>query len=83
MNVMKATLVSLLTAALLGTAYFATNQNFDAGTLTAALFTVGLVGWTMAQYGRVSRPINLERPIRFPTPVRVTPRTPRTARLAA
>ncbi len=83
MNPMKTALISVLTATLLGMAYFTSGRQFDAADFTACFFTIGLVAWTMAQYGRVSRPINLDRPVRFPASARLARLNVPAARLAA
>ncbi len=67
---MKTTLVSLLTATLLGFASFASGRHFDAADFTAILFATGLVAWTIEQYGRQRRILTLNRPIRFPVNLR-------------
>ena len=63
---MKTTLISLLTATLLGIASIASGRHFDAADFTAILFTTGLVAWTIEQYSREPRVLNVNRPIRFP-----------------
>lgn len=63
---MKTALSSLLTATLLGIASYASGRQFDAADFTAILFTTGLVAWTIDQYSRESRVLNVDRPIRFP-----------------
>ena len=63
---MKTTLISLLSAALLGVASFASNRSFDAAGLTAVLFATGLAVWTVLQYSRQPRLLTLERPIHLP-----------------
>ncbi len=63
---MKTTLISLLAAALLGFASFASGRSFDAAGLTAILFAAGLAAWTIAQYRRQPRCLTLDRPIRLP-----------------
>jgi hypothetical protein len=47
---------------------------FDAADFTAIIFTLGLVAWTVEQYSRGSRSLDLNRPIRVPAsmPSRVT-----------
>ena len=63
---MKTTLISLLSAALLGLASFASNRSFDAAGLTAILFATGLATWTILQYSRQPRQLTLARPIHLP-----------------
>jgi hypothetical protein len=69
---MKISLISVLTATLLGFASIASGRQFDAADFTAIIFTLGLVAWTVDQYSRVPRPLLLARPIRLPAPVRVS-----------
>ncbi len=52
---MKTTLLSLLTATLLGLASLASGRHFDAADFTAIMFTTGLVAWTIDQYSREPR----------------------------
>lgn len=80
---MKTTLISVLTATLLGIASLASGRHFDAADFTAILFTTGLVAWTVEQYSRESRILNVVRPIRFP--INLDSRTAKvtTSRLAA
>ena len=82
MNIMKATLISVLTAILLGFASLASGRPFDAADLTVLLFTTGLVAWTVEQYSRVPRSLALSRPIRLTSPMRASP-SGSTHRLAA
>lgn len=63
---MKITLLSVLTASLLGLASIASGRHFDVADFTAILFTTGLVAWTIDQYSREPRVLNSSRPIRFP-----------------
>lgn len=63
---MKTTLVSVLTAILLGFAAYASGRHFDAADFTAILFTTGLVAWTIGQYSRVPRAMTMARPIQLP-----------------
>ena len=63
---MKTALISVLTATLLGIASLASGRHFDAADFTAILFTTGLVAWTIEQYSRKPRVLNVARPIRFP-----------------
>lgn len=62
---MKISLLSVLTATLLGIASYASGRNFDASDFTAILFTTGLVAWTVEQYSRSPRELGANRPIRF------------------
>lgn len=63
---MKISLLSVLTATLLGIASIASGRHFDVTDFTAILFTTGLVAWTIEQYTREPRVLNSSRPIRFP-----------------
>jgi len=63
---MKISLLSVLTATLLGIASIASGRHFDVADFTAILFTTGLVAWTIEQYTREPRVLNSSRPIRFP-----------------
>jgi hypothetical protein len=63
---MKTALLSLLAATLLGFASFASGRAFDAADFVAIAFATGLVVWTVDQYSREPRPLNLARPIRLP-----------------
>ncbi len=67
---MKTSLISVLTATLLGLASVASGRPFDAADFTAILFTIGLVAWTVNQYSRESRPLLVVRPIRLPAPIK-------------
>jgi hypothetical protein len=67
MLLMKTALISVLTATLLGFASIASGRPFDAADFTAIIFTLGLVAWTVDQYSREPRPLQLNRPIRVPT----------------
>lgn len=71
MNIMKTSLISLLTATLLGFASLASGRPFDAADFTAILFATGLVAWTIEQYSRVPRSLTLNRPIRLTAPLRL------------
>lgn len=62
---MKTSLISVLTATLLGIASYASGRNFDASDFTAILFTTGLVAWTVEQYSRIPRELSVNRPVRF------------------
>ena len=70
---MKTTLVSVLTAILLGFASLASGRHFDAADFTAILFTTGLVAWTIGQYSRVPRAMTMARPIQLPARVNARP----------
>lgn len=63
---MKTALLSVLTATLLGFASQASGRPFDAADFTAIMFATGLVAWTVNQYSRPVRALNLSRPILFP-----------------
>ena len=80
---MKTTLLSLLTATLLGFASFASGRPFDAADFTAILFTTGLVAWTIEQYSRQSRRLTTERPVRLPIRLALSQSKVATSRLAA
>ena len=80
---MKTALITTLAASLLGLAFVASGRAFDAASLTALLFSTGLVAWTVSQYSRVTRPLQVNRPIRRPIPVRPRALAPRATRLAA
>ena len=69
MLLMKTTLISVLTATLLGFASVASGRSFDAADFTAILFSVGLVAWTVDQYSRESRPLTKVRLIRVSAPL--------------
>ena len=68
---MKTSLISVLTATLLGLASVASGRPFDVADFTAILFTIGLVAWTVNQYSRAPRPLLVARPIRLPAPIKV------------
>jgi hypothetical protein len=80
---MKTALISLLAASLLAIAFVLSGRPFDAANLTALLFSTGLVAWTVSQYSRVTRPLQVNRPIRLPLPRQVRTFKPRMSRLAA
>jgi hypothetical protein len=63
---MKTTLVSLLTATLLGFAAFVTGRSIDAANFVAIAFALGLAAWTLEQYSRTPRPLTRARPIHLP-----------------
>jgi hypothetical protein len=66
-SIMKTTLLSVLTATLLGFASQASGRPYDAADFTAIMFAIGLVGWTIDQYSRPVRALSLARPIRLPS----------------
>jgi len=66
---MKTSLISVLTATLLGLASFASGRPFDVADFTAIVFTLGLVAWTVNQYSREPRPLLVARPIRVSAPI--------------
>jgi len=80
---MKTALITTLAASLLGLAFVASGRAFDAASLTALLFSTGLVAWTVSQYSRVTRPLLVNRPIRLPIPVRRPSLARPASRLAA
>ena len=82
MSSMKTALISLFAASLLAIAFVLGGRPFDAANLTALFFSTGLVAWTASQYGRASRPLVVNRPIRLPIPLRSKSMTSH-ARLAA
>jgi hypothetical protein len=65
---MKTALQTILIATLLGAAILASGRLIDAADLAVLFFTTGLVAWTIAQYRRQPRMINLDfaRPVRLP-----------------
>ena len=73
MNPMKTALTSVLTATLLGFAALASGRPFDAADFLVIAFTSALVGWTVAQYSRETRPLTLARPIRLTAPLAARP----------
>lgn len=66
---MKTSLISLLTASLLGFASLASGRHFDAADFIAIVFTIGLVAWTIGQYSRAPRALTMARPIQLPVRV--------------
>jgi hypothetical protein len=82
-KIMKITLTSLVTAALLGIAFLASGRPFDVADFSAILFTTGLVAWTFAQYRRVPRALMQTRPIRLPIAQKMQPSVFSGRRLAA
>lgn len=66
---MKTSLISLLTASLLGFASLASGRHFDAADFIAIVFTIGLVAWTIGQYSRAPRALTMARPIQLPARV--------------
>ena len=80
---MKTTLLSLLTAALLGLAASASGRLFDAADFIAIAFCTGLVAWTIAQYNAGPRTISKARPIHLPIKTGDLPMALPTGRRAA
>ena len=80
---MKTALISVLTATLLGIASLASGRAFDAADFTAIMFTTGLMAWTIEQYSREPRVLNVARPIRFPVNLGGGRAKAATSRLAA
>lgn len=82
---MKTALQTTLIAILLGAAILASGRLLDAADLAVLLFSTGLVAWTIAQYRRLPRMINLnfDRPVRLPARSAVHPVSRGAARLAA
>ena len=82
---MKTALQTTLIAILLGAAILASGRLLDAADLAVLLFSTGLVAWTIAQYRRTPRLINLDfaRPVRLPAGSAVRPVTRGAAQLAA
>jgi hypothetical protein len=80
---MKTALLSVLTATLLGFASIASGRPLDAADFTAILFATGLVAWTIEQYSRQPRVLNLARPIRLPVNLGVRHSEAQGSRLAA
>ena len=78
---MKTSLVSILTATLLGFASYAGGYQFNSADFIAIMFATGLVAWTIEQYSR--EPRVLERPIRFPVNLGGCPAKVASGRLAA
>jgi hypothetical protein len=63
---MKAALISLLAATLLGFASYAGGASLAATDFVAILFAAGLLAWTVQQYVRAPRTVGHSRPIRLP-----------------
>jgi hypothetical protein len=63
---MKIVYISLLTATLLGLAFFPGVFPFEAGGFISSCFAVALLAWTIAQYRRKVCPLTITRPIRLP-----------------
>lgn len=80
---MKTSLISVLTATLLGFASLASGRPFDAADFTAIIFTLGLVAWTVNQYTREPRPLLVARPIHLPAPIQARVSVSRVQQLAA
>lgn len=79
---MKTALISFLAATATGLVFFASGA-IDTAEFTALFFAAGLAAWTLEQYSREYRPLNLARPIRLPAPLGVRHVAPRVGRLAA
>lgn len=80
---MKTSLISLLTASLLGFASLASGRHFDAADFIAIVFTIGLVAWTIGQYSRAPRALTMARPIQLPARGNVRPAQSTSFRQAA
>jgi hypothetical protein len=80
---MKTALTSVLTATLLGVASYASGRPFDAADFSAIAFATGLVAWTVEQYSRRPRALDLARPIHLPVNLARAAVGPATKRLAA
>jgi hypothetical protein len=82
---MKIVLISLLTATLLGLAFFLGDFSFDIGLFISGCFVASLMAWTIAQYRRKSRLLIMPHLIRVPVRlVRPEAQTsPKFTRLAA
>ncbi|HVT73817.1 MAG TPA: hypothetical protein VHD61_11820 [Lacunisphaera sp.] len=80
---MKTALTSVLTATLLGVASYASGRPFDAADFSAIAFATGLVAWTVEQYSRRPRALNLARPIHLPVNFTRVTATAAAKRLAA
>jgi hypothetical protein len=64
---MKTTLLSVLTATLLGFASQASGFSFNAADFVAIMFATGLVAWTIKQYSRSLLSLTpAEPPLRLP-----------------
>lgn len=79
---MKTTLISVLTATLLGIASLASGRHFAAD-FTAIVFATGLLAWTIEQYSRKPRVLSLVRPIHLPVGLAVSSARVTASRLAA
>lgn len=84
-SLMKTALHTLLAATLLGFAFLASGRFLDAADFAVLLFSAGIVAWTIGQYSRTPRVINLDfnRPVRLPVGSAVRPASRGAARLAA
>ena len=80
-STMKTAIISIITATLLGAAFYASGRLFDAADLTAIAFATGLVAWTVSQYDRAPRMLDIHRPVRLP--VKAPSRHSRAASLRA
>jgi hypothetical protein len=76
---MKTAIISIITATLLGAAFYASGRLFDAASLASLVFATGLVAWTISQYDRAPRLLRATRPVRLP--VRMPARRPSPAAL--
>lgn len=65
-STMKTAIISIITATLLGAAFSASGRLTAAADLTAIAFATGLVAWTISQYSRTPRELDLDRPVRLP-----------------
>ena len=80
---MKTTLISLLTATLMGFAIQATGRAIGVAELTSIFFAAGLMAWTINQYGRQPAALIATRPIRLPLKLSVKHLAHQEHRLAA
>ncbi len=80
---MKTTLITLLIAALLGLASYASGRSLDAGELISMCFVTGLVAWTATMYRRKPDPLVVSQPIRLPLRSEIHAFTEKPQRLAA
>lgn len=80
---MKTAQLSFVLATLLGFAALASGRHFDAADFVAIIFATGLAAWTLEQYTRAPRPLNLARPIRLPATLSVRHTARQAGRFAA
>lgn len=82
---MKTALHTLLAATLLGFAFLASGRFIDAADFAVLLFSAGIVAWTISQYSRTPRVINLDfnRPARLPVGSAARPASRGPVQLAA